>query len=364
MPKVRLSFISSAALIFLVGSALRVVVLGLVGRANEEKLTDLLTSWDAKYYLDIARDGYFNSATNTDVPVHERTLAFFPGFPMLLRALHQVTGLDLFFLALLLNSVAGVALTAGAMAIARRMGANWAHQLGAGVLASGAPMSTTFTMPYTEALFGALAFWALVALMDRRWWLASSLIFLCGFTRLTAVALVGAFLVVVLLKARADKKAWVALLLSPWSFVGYLLWASWHTRDAGGYFGIQQDGWNSTFDGGVATATWVYQVLTSSTDGGYLLTAAVIIAAVVFLALSWRRLPLEVWVFSATLMATVVLSDGIMHSRPRLLLPAVLVLLPWVERIPPRWLPGAAAAWLLWGAWFSAYMLGVFAWAI
>lgn len=364
MPKVRPSFIGSAALIFLVGSALRLVVLDLVGRANDQQLGALLTSWDAKYYLAIARDGYFDAAIATDVPVHERTLAFFPGFPLLLRALHLATGWDLFFLALLLNTVAGIALTAGAMAIAQRMGASWAHQLGAGVLASSAPMSTTFTMPYTEALFGALAFWALVALLDRRWWLASSLIFLCGFTRLTAVALVGVFLVVVLLKARGDKRAWIALLLSPWSFVGYLVWASSHTKEAGGYFGIQQDGWNSSFDGGVATVKWVYEVLTSSTDGGYLLSAAVIIAAVVFLALSWRRLPLEVWLFSAALMATVVLSDGIMHSRPRLLLPAVLVLLPWVVRIPPRWLPGAAAAWMVWGAWFSAYMLVVFAWAI
>ena len=61
-------------------------------------------------------------------------------------------------------------------------------------------------------------------------------------------------------------------------------------------------------------------------------------------------------------MANVLLSDGIMHSRPRLLLPAVIVLLPWVKK-------GASAsvaviAWVLFGAWFSAYMLGVFEWAI
>ena len=40
----------------------------------------------------------------------------------------------------------------------------------------------------------------------------------------------------------------------------------------------------------------------------------------------------EVWWFAAALLATVLLSDGIMHSRPRLLLPAVLLLLPWVIR--------------------------------
>lgn len=62
-------------------------------------------------------------------------------------------------------------------------------------------------------------------------------------------------------------------------------------------------------------------------------------------------------------MANVLLSGGIMHSRPRLLLPAVVVMVPWVGK------KGASAsvavgAWGLFGAWFSAYMLAVFEWAI
>ena len=74
------------------------------------------------------------------------------------------------------------------------------------------------------------------------------------------------------------------------------------------------------------------------------------------------------WWFSAALCANVLLSDGIMHSRPRLLLPAIILALPWAVRasevLRPRELWLACSAWVLWSAWFSAYMLVVFEWAI
>lgn len=57
-----------------------------------------------------------------------------------------------------------------------------------------------------------------------------------------------------------------------------------------------------------------------------------------------------------------------MHSRPRLLIPAYLLLLPLVFFFARRLSTPAqitiAVSWLLWGAWFGAYMLGVFPWAI
>lgn len=357
-----------AALIFLVGSLIRIGALSVVARANDDDLAGLLTKWDARYYLAIAESGYFHADLVTDVPVHERTLAFFPGFPALVRLLHEVTGLDFPVAAMLVNVLAGTAMTAGAMAIAARMGAGLSGRIGAGILVSCAPMAITFSMPYSEALFGALAFWALLALMDRRWWLAGILILACGFTRLTAVALIAVFLVVVLLHARRDWRAWAALALTPWSIFGYVIYASIPTWDAGGYFGIQQQGWSSGVDLGRATVTWVWEVLTTSDEAGYLLSVGVMVASVIALAAAWRRVPWEVWLFSAALMATVLLSDGIMHSRPRLLMPAVILLLPWVLFIVRRWPRGwqlaAATGWVLFGAWFSAYLLGVFPWAI
>ncbi|MDO5513295.1 hypothetical protein [Corynebacterium sp.] len=360
--------LGDAALIFLVGAAFRVMVLGFLARSNGETSSGLLTTWDAQYYLAIAEYGYFDAPIATDVPVHHRTMAFFPGYPFLVRVVNTLTGLDYAMAAALLSAISGVAMTAGVMALAQRMGAGRGAQAAAGVVVSSAPMSITFSMPYTEALFGALAFWALVALIDRRWGWAAGLILVLGATRITAVALMVVFGMVVVRWARREWRAWGCLALTPWALLGYLAWANWHTRDAGGYFGIQAQGWHSGFDAGSATVRWMWEVLTAATDLGYLLTVAVMVAAVVSLVAAWGRVPAQVWWFCAILMATVLLSDGIMHSRPRLLLPAVILLLPWVLRGVDK-LPGWASilgctAWVGFGAWYSAYMLAVFEWAI
>ncbi|MDO5668466.1 MAG: hypothetical protein Q4G50_00520 [Corynebacterium sp.] len=363
-----LAVLIDAALILLIGSTVRVLTLGVMARANGEDLTGLLHKWDAQYYLAIAEYGYFDAPLATDVPVHHRTLAFFPGFPLLVRGVGAVTGLETAAAAALVNIIAGVAMTAAAMVIARRMGADRFGMAAVGVLVSAAPMSITFTMPYTEALFGALAFWALLALMDRRWGWAAGLILVLGVVRITAVVLIVVFVVAVLIRAPRDPRAWACLALTPWSLAAYLGWASWHTRDVGGYFGIQAQGWHTGFDFGAATFAWSVEILTTGTEVGYLLSLAVMLAAVIALALAWGRVPAEVWTFCAAVMAMVLLSDGIMHSRPRLLLPAVLVLIPWALRCAdrlPRWGTGLlAGAWIALGAWFSGYMLAVFEWAI
>ena len=364
----RLRLLIDAALVFLVGAFVRVFLLGVLASANNDTASGLLGKWDAQYYLAIAEYGYFEAPIATDVPVHHRTLAFFPGFPLLVRVVHQLTGLDFMTAAILVSLLAGVAMTAGAMTIAHRMGADRWGRAAAGILVSAAPMSITFSMPYTEALFGALAFWALVALIDRRWGWAAGLVLLLGGIRLTAVALIAVFGLLVLLRARSDWRAWASLAATPWLLIGYVAWASWHTREAGGYFGIQAQGWHSSFDFGAATVRWVWEVVTTGTDAGYFLTIAVMLVSVAALIAARERVPAVVWWFAAILMSTVLLSDGIMHSRPRLLLPAVILMLPWglrlVDRLP-RWGSAlAGVAWVGFGAWYSAYMLAVFEWAI
>ena len=351
-----------AALVALLGAALRVGVLAAVAVAQDDSLWGLLNKWDAKQYVEIARGGYFGADISTDGPVHETTMAFFPGFPFLVRIVSSLLGTGVAGTAIVLNVLFSVALAAGVMALAARMGKGKRAQVLSAVVVTGAPMSIVFTMPYTESLFGALAIWAVVALVDERWWAAAAFVFLAGLVRLTAVDLVAVFALIVLLRARRNWRAWAAVVFSTVPLAGYLWWSSSHLKEAGGYFGIQKEHWNSGFDGGKATSVWLWETLSGATNGGYLLSAGVMIAAPVFLVLAWRRLPLAAWLFSAVLIANVLLSDGIMHSRPRLLLPAVIVLLPWVKKGASA--SAAALAWAVFGAWFSAYMLGVFEWAI
>ena len=366
-PQPRSAFIVSAVAVAVIGAAVRIGVLNLLSAVNDSELWDQLLAWDAKYYLEIASVGYFEADISADGPVYEKTMAFFPGFPMLLRAVGWA-GLDLGIAALILNTVLTAVMAAGVMVLARRLGAGRAGQIAAAVVVTSAPMSIVFSMPYTEALFGALVVWGLVALDERAWWWACAAGFVLSLTRLTAVDFLAVFGLWVLLYGRREWQAWLSLGIAALPLPGYLLWTQRYLEDAGGYFGIQTKHWNSTFDGGAATVMFVWDTLTKNNDVGYLLTSIVILGAVVLLVASCGKANPVVWWFSAALMANVLLSDGILHSRPRLLLPAALLFVPWVIRVvkelPARIAWSGIAAWVLWSAWFSAYMIVVFEWAI
>ncbi|HET9967741.1 MAG TPA: hypothetical protein VFQ68_05855 [Streptosporangiaceae bacterium] len=72
-----------------------------------------------------------------------------------------------------------------------------------------APGSVVLTMLYAEALFCALAGWALVALVSRRWLTAGMLTLAAGTVRSTAVALIAAVAVVVI-TAFATSANWIS----------------------------------------------------------------------------------------------------------------------------------------------------------
>lgn len=332
-------------------------------------LAEALTQWDVAHYVDIARYGYFrqDSYSAPSADVYEKRLAFFPGLPGLMWLVHTITGIEIPTAGWLLTFGFGIFMTVGMIRLAQRLEFGRSGQLLAVLLLLGAPMAVTFNMIYTEAPFIGLSLWALVAMLDRRWVLAGVLVFLAGLFRLTAIDLVFAFAVMVAIYARKNWVAWVSVAFSATSVITYLFYASSYTKDIGGYFGLQEKGWNSAFDFGVATAKWVYIQLTEFTYLGYELSMLSIFGALIAVALAFRRLPWALWIFGSAIVANVVLSDGIMHSRPRLLLPAIILLLPVVAGLAkaPKWTQIAVAiGYVVFGAWFSAYMLAIFEWAI
>lgn len=339
-----------AVAVAVVGWCLRVGALAVHTHGTELTVRDALLKWDAQHYIVIASAGY----------VREESHAFFPGLPLLMRALQWVGVANA---GMLISAVATVFLAAGVMALARRMGADQRGQIAAAFVVTCAPMCVVFAMPYTEALFGALAVWAIVAMVDARWLRAGLLIFALGFVRLTAVDMVATFAIIVALRARRDWKAWAAVVVSALPVLGFLGFAN--SRLDKSYFELQKEHWNSGFDLGLATLRWVWDTLSGSDNVGYLLSTLVIVGAPVMVFLAWHRLPLPAWLFSALLVANVLLSDGLMHSRPRLLLAAALLFMPWAIDAAKRergWV--LIGAWCLFGVWFSSYMLVVFEWAI
>ena len=165
-----------AAILFAVTSAIRLGTLRLLTSAHS--FTDVLQQWDALHFVDIAQYGYFSSdgQGGPEPDVFQQRLAFFPGLPALIQQVHLLTGLGYVASGWLVVAIAGIVMTAGIMALAALLGAGYRGRILAGILFLGAPMAVTFNMVYTEAPFLALCVWALIFMIQERWWQTTVLI--------------------------------------------------------------------------------------------------------------------------------------------------------------------------------------------
>ena len=362
--------------------------LSVFATANGSDLGARLFAWDARWMVDIAQQGYFGLGEIEEEPGHWQSLAFFPAFPFLIGALSQIPGVDPAVIGSVIAAGSGLALAFAVVELARIAGAGPRGRIAASILVTTAPMSIVFLMPYTDGPFLAMAAWALVLMIRKRWLGAGVLVFIAGLTRPTAIALFLTFAMVVLVHDRRNWKAWLAVAVSPAGWVGYLMWASSHLREVGGWFGAQSRGWNTGVDGGLATVRFLIETLTTSRETGYTISAFIVIAVVVPLVLASLPVMLRLWgnawpvlLFSWVVAAQILLSDGLMHSRPRLLLASALVLIVFCLMIREEshkrsatspvvgWVPrgvgvGKLVGWIVLGNWVGWYMLTAFEWAI
>jgi len=148
-------------------------------------LLDGWVRWDAAWYRDIAEHGY------TNMPSHEafqRDTAFFPLYPLLMRALHVVVP-DLYLCGLLISNVA---VLAALILIYRLTSARYdagVAQRAITVLAI-YPFSFFFSAVYSESLFLLAATGAFVLGERRRWGWAALSAAAAGATRLVGVVTV------------------------------------------------------------------------------------------------------------------------------------------------------------------------------
>ncbi|QRY62639.1 hypothetical protein JVX90_20165 [Gordonia sp. PDNC005] len=372
----------TAVTVYLAIRVIGVLVLAWFGGIRDMALRGLLTKWDGTWMLDIAEFGYDGvPATGTDANgIHTATTAyaFFPGYPGLVGLISQVPFVSPFAAGLVVNVLIGVAAAVGISRLgtvcARRMRpqASEAVARRAGlmlvILFAAAPMGIVLSMTYTEALFCALTAWALVGVLEERWLLAGFSALAVGLVRPTGIAVVFVVMLAAVLARHDGTRAWIAGVLAPLGYVGYLcvVWAK--TGSPTGWFTIQTSGWDTRFDGGRATGTFLYDNLTGAADFVSIATCLLIIVSLVLLAWSFAdRLPWPVLVYAVLVMSSVLLSSGLMQSRARLLLPAFVILLPVAVRLAgasrTAFVSSAIGAALA-SAWFGAYMLTVFEYAI
>jgi len=226
--------------------------------------------WDAQHYLYLATHGY--SATGDA----RNLIAFFPLYPALISAI-AATGLPARTAALLISNVAGVVAAILLYEIAAAPGVERAAALaGPGVERAAVsprqdlrenaafraaaffivfPTAYFLLVGYTEALFCALAFGAVLAARRQRWLFAGLLGGLAAAARLTGLALLPFLLIELFYARHALRAVWQAVIapvLIVLGFLTYLLTNLLVLGDAFAFISVQRQHWSHSL-----SAPWV-----------------------------------------------------------------------------------------------------------
>ncbi|WP_053746502.1 hypothetical protein [Streptomyces sp. NRRL WC-3618] len=289
----------------------------------------LATRWDAEWYLGIADHGYPHALGSVS---DSGSLAFFPLYPTLVKALAVLTPGTRASTGLGLAVAASLVAAWGVFAVGERL---YDRRTGVVLAALWAafPVGAVQWMGYTESLFTALAAWSLYAVLTGRWLWAASLAVLAGLTRPTGVAVAAAVSLTALLTfLRADRSPRVltAVVVAPLGWLGYVGWVGLRLGRWDGYLAVQRL-WRQDMDGGALTLRRMRELLMhDSTPELFLVlvTAVLLGAAVLFVLSAWDRQPLPLLIFTGVLLTIVLGSGGVYYPRARFLVPAFPLLLP------------------------------------
>ncbi|TDV51124.1 hypothetical protein CLV71_106478 [Actinophytocola oryzae] len=375
----RVGTLLAPALLFLGIRELGLLVLTWMASRNSHSVTEALRSWDGQWFLAIADGGYGGVPAGLVDAFGQRSaetpLAFFPGYPTVVRwfaAIDGSGGIGLVTSALTVTVVSGVVCSYGLARLGTTIhGGSRRVGLVLVALFAAAPMSIVLSMAYSEAMFCAFAVWSLVGVLERRWVLAGVCCTLAGLVRSTGAALVLALCIAAALAifARRDGwRPWVGGLVAPVGLLGYLIWVGTRTGEWNGWFALQERGWGTGFDGGAATLRFSLEALSDARSVLEVATVALIVVAVVLLVLMiTMRVEWPLIVYAAAVLLMDLTSNGLMNSKARLMVPAFTLLIPIAIGLARRrrstmvvTLCGLAVA----SSWFGAYALTSWSYAI
>lgn len=290
--------------------------------------------WDAQHYLYLATHGY---AVTGDA---RNLIAFFPLYPALISAV-AATGLPARTAALLISNLAGIVAAILLYEVAR-LDLREKAAFRAAAFFTLFPTAYFLLVGYTEALFCALAFGAVLAARRQRWVPAGMLGGLAAAARLTGLALLPFLLIELFIARRTLRRAWQAIvspLLIALGFLIYLMTNLLVLGDPLAFVSVQRDHWSHSlaapwvgFADAIKGVSWRVPWEKLTVGGGEIAGG---IAAYATATLSWLRLRPSDAAY-ATVVTVMVTFLPFWLSIPRYLLsmyPLFLV----VGRISRRW---------------------------
>lgn len=291
-----------------------------------------LTMWDGAWYVSIAESGY--GPATEPASLH----AFFPGFPMVIRAAMTVTGLS--------AAAAGVAAVAAASVAAGVL--VWllaAHLVDddfadrSAVLFHLGPGGFVLSMVYAEALLLAAAAGCLLALLHRRWVIAGLAGMIAVAVRPNGLALVLACAVSAwaAMREERDLRSLAAPVLTASGVVPYFVFLYRRTGHPFAWFEAQREAWDEyvAVTAPLERLVSAAQQVVGSGDRNWndIVTTLGLVATIVgvVLLLRWRP-PLPVIAFAVGVVALTIFSSNI-GMRPRFVTTAFPILFAFAWRL-------------------------------
>lgn len=333
-----------------------------------------MRSSDGGHYRAIAAHGYAYPPGQLS---HASVFSWFPGYPAAIDSLAWLPWITIVTAGLIVTVAAGLAAACGLTTLGLKLTGDPRISLLLTAVWAVAPSSTVLTMLYAEALFCALAVWAMVALVSRRWLTAGLLTLAAGTVRSTAVALIGAvavaaaIAVITAARARQPFAAWwrpaAAALLAPLGLLGYLGYVAIATHRLDGWFWVERHTCHMVFDWGASTLRVVKNVALGKPSVAQLLVIGAIVAAVLLMLWSLtERIPVYLHLYTAVVIVmALTTSANWISSKPRFVLPAMLLALPVARLLAPlrtRVLVPLVGVLAVATTWFGLYLAIIARW--
>ncbi|MCU1369573.1 MAG: hypothetical protein JWO77_767 [Ilumatobacteraceae bacterium] len=294
----------------------------------------LLTTGDGRFYLGISRYGYFDLPTSTAAGDRVySSIGFFPLLPGLIRAFDAVLPGDALVAATVVCTLAGWAACVAVTLLARDVYDDRTARRAAALIAC-FPGAFIFSFLYTEGLLVAAVAASLILLRRKLWLWAGVAGAVATLARPSGVAIVAAGAAVAVVEIRRSR-TWSALwapALAATGMASFLAYLWWRTGEATAWFDNQRDFWNQRNNLGGYLIKWLeipFHDGFEPTD--HRIYAFILLALVPILIGFYRRPPgLAITVYvSVSLLITLSSSLG---PRPRFLLAAFPLLLPFAHR--------------------------------
>lgn len=339
-------------LLVAIGAGIAVAAQAVWSRWNGEEpiggataLVQVLDSWDGHWYLDVVRDGYPHSIMeNVTYFVPDARAAFFPLYPMIVRALDWVLPGGPVSVSLLVNIVLGAVFVYLVGHMARTL-FDTATARKAMIITALFPGSFVLSWAYSEAVLLTLAALCLMALHQKQWLLAGVLAALGTSARPNGVALVAACGVAALIAIAKDRdwRSLVAPALAPLGFIGFMAFLRHHTEEDWAWFRVQREAWKEGTSFGATAVQRTFEFFTDPfSSPTSALTAASVGAMAVALWLSRRhKLPWPHMAYTLTVLV-LMLAPATVTARPRFLFTAFPLIIPVARALrddEDRWWP-------------------------